>query len=99
MKILVFGASGATGLHLIKQALRQHHKVTAFVRDAAKLPIQHPLLKVVQGNISDGRLVEQVVKDHDAVVSALGANSPFKYDQTVVDGMFNIIRAMESTGV
>ena len=32
MKILIFGASGATGQELVKQALAQGKNVTAFVR-------------------------------------------------------------------
>jgi uncharacterized protein YbjT (DUF2867 family) len=99
MNILVFGASGATGLHLVKQALNQHHRVTAFVRNPAKLPVQHPLLTVVQGDVRDNKAVEQAVKGQDAVLCALGANSPFTYDQAVVDGMVNIIKAMESAYV
>jgi putative NADH-flavin reductase len=99
MNILVFGASGATGLHLVNQALGQHHRVTAFVRDPAKLPVQHPLLTVVQGNVEDKGAVEQVVKGHDAVLSVLGANSPFTYDEAVVHGMAHIIAAMQTAGV
>jgi len=33
------------------------------------------------------------------VISTLGAASPFKYDPTVVDGVNNIIKAMEMNGV
>jgi putative NADH-flavin reductase len=99
MNILIFGASGATGQQLVRQALEQRHYVTAFVRDPAKLPFRHKRLNVIRGNVSDCHLVEQAVKGHDTVLSALGADSPFNYDQAVVDGLANIIRTMESTGV
>ena len=39
MKIVVFGATGRTGLPLVKQALDAGHQVVAFVRDPAKMPI------------------------------------------------------------
>lgn len=99
MNILVYGASGATGHELVKQALAQGHNVTAFVRNPSKLKIKHDKLKVIQGNVINYRLVEGAVKGQDAVLSALGAASPFKYDQSVVDGANNIIKAMESNGV
>jgi uncharacterized protein YbjT (DUF2867 family) len=39
MTILVFGASGMTGSEVAFQALQKGHKVTAFVRDPAKLKV------------------------------------------------------------
>mgnify|MGYP001825709512 CR=1 FL=1 len=35
MKILVVGASGATGQHLVRQLLRQGHDVRVVVRSAS----------------------------------------------------------------
>lgn len=99
MNLLIYGASGATGHELVKQALAQGHHVTAFVRNPSKLKIAHDKLKVIQGDVTDYKGVETSVKGQDAVLSALGAASPFKYDQSVVEGASNIIRAMESNGV
>ena len=99
MNILIYGASGETGHELVEQALLQGHHVTAFVRNPSKLKISHQNLKVIQGDIINYELVEQAVKGQDAVISALGASSPFKYDQSVVDGVNNIIKAMETNGV
>jgi len=99
MNILIFGASGATGQELVKQALAQGHLVTAFVRNPSKLKINHDNLKVIQGDVINYQLVEEAVKGQVAVLSALGASSPFKYDQSIVDGMGNIIKAMETNGV
>jgi putative NADH-flavin reductase len=99
MNILVFGASGATGHHLVRQALAGGHAVTAFVRDPARLKVAHPALNVMQGDVVDYDLVEQAVKGQDAVLSALGASSPFRFDQAVVAGINNIIKAMEANGV
>ena len=99
MKIAIFGASGATGHHLVNQALGQGHDVTAFVREPSRLKITHPKLCIVQGDVVNYQAVEQAVRGQDAVLSALGASSPFKFDQAVVDGVNNIIKAMEATGV
>lgn len=99
MNILIYGASGASGHELVKQALALGHNVTAFVRKPSKLKIKHDKLKVIQGDVINYQLVEDAVKGQDAVLSALGASSAFKFDQSVVDGVNNIIKAMETNGV
>ena len=99
MKTLIFGASGATGHELVKQALAQGHHVTAFVRNPSKLKIQHANLNVVQGDVVNYEKVNEAVNGKDVVLSTLGASSAFKYDQAVVDGAGNIIKAMQANGV
>jgi putative NADH-flavin reductase len=97
MNILVFGASGRTGRELVKKALSLNHRVTAFVRNPAKINVSHENLKIIQGDIINSESVEQAVAGHDAVLSTLGAASPFKYDHSVVEGIGNIVKAMEKT--
>ncbi len=98
MKILVFGASGRTGQHIVSQALEKGHQVTAFVRDPSKLSLEDQRLRIVCGNVADYENVQSAIKGQDAVLSALGASSPFKFDQVVVNGIRNIIIAMEQSG-
>ena len=98
MKLIVFGATGGTGQHLVKQALAQGHMVTAFVRNPAKFGVSHPGLRIVQGDVLDAASVEQAVSGHDAVLAALGA--PARDTNKVrSEGTRNIISAMEKTGV
>jgi putative NADH-flavin reductase len=99
MNLLIFGASGKTGKHILSYALVSGYSVTAFTRDINKIKLQHPDLKIIQGNVGDYNAVETAIKGQDVVLSALGADSPFKFDQVVVDGVGNIIKAMDSNGV
>jgi putative NADH-flavin reductase len=99
MNILVFGATGATGHEVVKQALSQGHTVTAFTRNAQKLKIMHRNLTVTQGSLSDYKLIEHLITGRDAVLSALGASSMFRFDQSVVDGIKNIVTAMTAKNV
>jgi len=99
MSILIFGASGATGQELIKQSLNQGHQVTAFVRNAAKLTVRHDHLKIFTGDVSDYSAVKKAVQRQDAAISALGAKTPFKRDQTLIDGIRHIVKAMEQAYV
>ena len=99
MKLLVLGASGATGRQLVTQALARDLAVTAFVRDASKLGIAHRGLTTVQGNVGDYAAVAGAVAGQEAVVSALGVGAPLRHDPVVIDGVRHIIRAMTDTGV
>lgn len=46
MKIVILGATGQTGQHLVNQALQQGHSVTAVVRNPGKMTVSHDNLKV-----------------------------------------------------
>jgi putative NADH-flavin reductase len=99
MKILIFGASGATGYNLISQALEKGHHVLAFVRDPSKLKTKNNNFSIFKGDVSNYREVEDAVRGQEAVISALGASNPFKRDFTLVRGIENIVRAMLKSNV
>ncbi|MEW6126599.1 MAG: SDR family oxidoreductase [Acidobacteriota bacterium] len=96
--LLIVGATGGTGRQLVKQALEQNQTVTAFVRNPAKLGLEHKNLSILQGDVTDFEAVKRAVKNCDAVLSALGAPAKVK-DNVRSIGTRNIIRAMEETGV
>jgi putative NADH-flavin reductase len=98
MRIAIFGASGRTGQHLVRQALDAGHHVVAFVRSPAKLGIHHERLSVVPGDVQDVAQVEKAVTGADAVISALGptSNTP---EYKVSQGIENILAAMEKQGI
>lgn len=97
MKLLVFGASDATGIQVLQQALDQDHTVTSFVRDPAKIEIKNIKLNVVQGDVMDESSVLAAFDGHDAVLCCLGT-SPRKVGTVRSDGTVNILRAMEEMG-
>lgn len=99
MNILVFGAGGATGQWLVDQALQQGHRLTAFVRTPTTWPSDAPGLTVVRGDVRDADAVEAAVEGRDAVVCALGAATPVRRDPALVEGIRNIVAAMERKGV
>ena len=83
MKILVVGASGATGRLLVEQLLIRDQKVKIIVRSDESLPESvknHKNLEIIKAtllDLSDSELEIQV-KDIDAVASCLGHNITFK---------------------
>ena len=74
MNIVIFGATGGVGRHLVTQALEAGHTVTVVIRQSSAFSIQHPQLRVQVGNVLDRACVEAAVAGQDAVLSALGPN-------------------------
>jgi uncharacterized protein YbjT (DUF2867 family) len=98
MKIVIFGASGRTGGHLVRQGLDRGHAATSFMRNPAKMAVTHENLFIFKGDALNPRDVDDAVKGHDAVLSALGftKGSP---RMICTDATKNIISAMKKHGV
>lgn len=99
MKLIIFGASGRTGLELIKQALDQQHTITAFVRDPDGFEPRHEQLTIVTGDITVYDEVERAIQGQEVVISALGPHTLLTRVPALVIGIQNIVRAMKATGV
>src|SRR5476651_421511 len=102
MNILIFGATGGTGRQLITQGLSQGHKITAFVRNPAKLSINNKNLLLVKGSVSIQENVEAAMQGQDVVISVLGSNasdSLWKSNTIVSDAVKNIILGMKKKKV
>ncbi|GHO51841.1 NAD(P)-dependent oxidoreductase [Ktedonobacter robiniae] len=99
MKIVIFGANGATGKILTKQALEAGHIVTAVTRHPETFPLQDVHLNVMGGDVFDLAVVEQAVAGQDAVLSTLGV--PFSREPITIysRGMAHITQAMKHSGV
>lgn len=98
-RILIVGASGGTGRQLVTQALERGYSVTALVRDPSRLPIDHPQLTVLRGDVLDARSVEAAMRGQEAVLSALGHKRFLGPTRILSEGTRNILRAMETHGV
>uniref|UniRef100_S4RMM2 NAD(P)-binding domain-containing protein n=1 Tax=Petromyzon marinus TaxID=7757 RepID=S4RMM2_PETMA len=73
-KVVVFGATGMTGLEVLPQAVKAGYTVTAFVRNAALLPAGLAL-EVVTGDVLNPEDVSRAVAGQDAVVIVLGTRN------------------------
>jgi putative NADH-flavin reductase len=98
MKLAIFGGTGRTGQHLINQALEAGHEVTALARTPSKLGIQHPNLRIVQGDVQQLESVMETIAGADAVLSVLGptANTP---DYAISKGTRHILDAMQAHSI
>jgi putative NADH-flavin reductase len=98
MKLIIFGATGATGKCIVEQALGQGHLVTAFVRDPSKLGIMHSNLTIAKGDIMMPSSLIPAMQGQDAVLCAIGAPAN-KTGRVRSEGTRNIIQAMKATGI
>lgn len=99
MRVLVVGASGATGREIVGQALAGGMEVSAFVRDPRSMGDARPGLRVVAGELDDDACVARAVAGQDGVISALGVGRPLRSDAAVVDGVGRIVATMERSDV
>ena len=74
MKILILGASGRVGSHLVELAIKDQHEVTLLVRNPDKLPHHHQQLCVMKGDVLNKQDIEQAMHHVDVVVSALNTD-------------------------
>ncbi len=97
-RIVIFGATGGTGQALVQQALDRGHTVTAFVRDPARLVMQHDRLHLVPGDVLKPDTLPPALSGQDAVLCALG-HKPFVSDPVCSVGTKNVLGEMTRQGV
>ncbi len=100
--ILVFGATGNTGLEVIKQSLAQGHAVTAIVRNDAPLK-EFIGLQIIKGDIYDLGFITKTLTEirPDVVISCLGVHgtNAFKRTKLYSETMTVFVAAMQAAGV
>jgi putative NADH-flavin reductase len=73
--------------------------VTALVRNPSKLQLEHPRLRIVQGDVLDYASLEAAARGQEAVLSSLGHRRFFHPTRILSEGTRNLLRAMEAQGV
>lgn len=98
MRLTVFGATGAIGRQIVRQAVASGHEVTAVVRDPGRLPGElaaaqpHAVVR-----LDDTDAVREAVAGRDAVLSALGSRGR-KADGVAERLTGRVLEAMEAEG-
>jgi putative NADH-flavin reductase len=101
MKLVVLGATGGTGLEVVRQALQRGHSVTALVRSPDRLKPFGGQIAVKQGDLLLSTDLPRVIQGHDAVVSAFGPRLPLSKADTRLLEQFAeaLTKAMQHTEV
>ncbi len=96
--ILVVGATGATGIEIVKQGLARGYTITAAVRrpEAAALPTG---ARVVRGDVMDPASLRSAMAGQQAVLCSLGSKLSRKPTTMLSDGTRNLLTAMQEAAV
>jgi len=98
-RILVLGATGGTGRHVVQQAVDAGLEVSVLVRDPAKLPAR-PRVRVHTGDLlGDAAGLANAVAGQDAVISALGVGKSFRSGRLISRSAPALVAAMQAQGV
>jgi|SRR5699024_10436930 len=95
MKILLLGATGRVGSHILNHALEGGHHVNALVRNTDKIGIYDEKLDITPGNVLNRESIREAIEGADLVISALGTDG----GTTLSESMPLIIEAMQQDGV
>ena len=101
LEILVYGATGQVGVHLVDEGLARGHRVTAVSRDPSRIERDHENLRKVQGDILDRASVASLVESKDVVIISVrgisgAGESPV--DAVPYVGLKNVVSALQKPG-
>lgn len=82
MKLIVLGATGGTGLEIVRRAIQRGHLLTALVRSPDRLQEFRDHATVRQGDLLNSTDLEGAIQGHDAVLSAFGPRMPISKQDT-----------------
>ena len=96
--ILVFGGTGRTGRHVVREALNKGHWVTVMSRNPEQANFEeHSRLEVVKGDVLNYTDVFNAVQGIDVIISALGRDG--NKVEVFTTGTAHILKAMTKSRV
>lgn len=95
MNLCILGATGRVGSIILDNALSQHVNVNILVRDQNKILIDHPKLRVIEGNVLNESDISTAMNGTSVVISALNTDGT----TTLSESMPLIIRSMKKHGI
>ena len=75
MKVLVLGATGSVGQHILRLGTERGHEITALVRNPEKLKSWESRVRLIKGDALDKDAVEQAVRGQEAAIYAIGVKT------------------------
>ncbi len=95
-RLIIFGATGSLGSHVLRLALAASHRVTVFVRTPSRLPPEAPTqVSVHKGDLSKLAPfdIAQLISGHEALINCAGLVTE---GQVFVDLIDRLVTGVES---
>ena len=106
MRVLITGAGGFIGSHLVDSQLEQGHQVRAvdLHLDLLRHQAEHPHLEAIRGDITKKDIIQNLVEDIDVVYHLASAHldvslSDEHYRRVNVDATLSLLKAARGAGV
>lgn len=97
--VLVVGATGSIGRHVVDEALAASFRVRAFTRTPSRAQLPAPV-EVVQGDLTDAATLADAVCGVDAIVFVHGTRGDASgYENVDYGGVRNVLTAVEDRHV
>jgi putative NADH-flavin reductase len=93
-RVLILGATGSLGAHVLHQAIAAGHYVTVFVRTPSKLPAEAQGRVVVHAGDLDGRAPLHLIRAQDALINCAGNVADGEAFVRLVDGIVSAVESM-----
>ncbi|MEL7185902.1 MAG: NAD(P)H-binding protein [Pseudomonadota bacterium] len=68
LNIVIYGATGEVGSHVVEEALERGHRVTAVSRRPETVELTHDNLDIVKGDLLDTESISETVAGKDVVI-------------------------------
>jgi len=104
MKILVTGANGLLGHHVVMQLIEKQHDVTIIVRSRKNIYFDLAKVKVVEGSFTNEKILREAAENCDAIIhiAAITATNLLHYDdykRVNVDGTALILKVCKELNI
>lgn len=99
VRVLITGATGFVGGHLVKELVKRGHEVTVLVH---KHPNTSKGVALAKGDIHDSDSLEHACEKQDVVVHLVGIiqeKGDATFERTHVEGTKNMVKAAKAAGV
>ncbi len=101
LKILVYGATGKVGTHIVSEALNRGHMVTAVSRNPSRIIQVDDKLSAVQGDILDSASIARLAAGQDVIivsVRGVAGKSKDPHDAVPYLAVKNIVNVLRDLG-
>ena len=104
MTVLVTGATGLLGSHLVDLLIERGQRPRVLVQPGTGIPgSERSEVDVHLGNLEEGEVLKEVVRDVDIVLHCAARTGPWgpadEFESTNVEGLANLVQAARSAAV